>query len=217
MVQKRRPALSVTAGSARGTRLSLPPEVRPMASRMKQALFNILADRLPGAAVLDLFAGTGSLGIEAVSRGARSATLVEKNRKYCGTIKANLKKARAEEKCLVLSADAYRVGGTLPRGTGPFSIIFLDPPYAQSEDKASRRRLLRMLAGLGRDGIIDPAAVIVLHVRAGAVTLEDVAPELEAVDSRCYGSGALIICRLKKTFAATWGPVVQLPGVEEED
>lgn len=210
--------LRVTAGTARGTRLLISPAVRPMPSRMKQALFNLLGGRIRDAAVLDLFAGTGSIGIEAVSRGARSAVLVEKDRELRPVIETNIKKAGVEDECSVLSADAYRICGALSSNTGPFSIIFLDPPYLQSEDESCRQEMWKMLAGLAQRGIAAPEAVIVLHVRASAAGPDNLPPELEVTDFRHYGTGSLIICRLKKTLAPDCKTLVESTGrVEEED
>ena len=182
-----------------------------MPSRMKHALFNVLGDRVRGAAVLDLFAGTGSLGLEAASRGARCVIMVEKNREPCDVMETNADKTHLREKCSILLADAYRVRDVLPKDAGPFSIVFLDPPYAQSEDPACRQKLVEMLAGLERVGAMDDTAVIVLHVRAAAVGPDDLPPALKTADLRRYGTGAVMICHLKKTLADGRDAMVELP------
>ncbi len=217
MAQNKFSKLRVTAGSARGTKLVLSPAVRPMPSRMKQALFNMLGSHIRNAVILDLFAGSGSLGIEALSRGARSAVLVEKNRRLRPAIETNVENAGVAEKCSVMFTDAYRICDLLSPDTDPFNIIFMDPPYLQSENKFYRRKLGMMLAGMAQRGISDPAAVIALHVRASTAEADDLPPELEVIDSRRYGSGLLIICRLKKTLAHNHNPLVELTGMAEEE
>ncbi len=217
MTRNIRSQLRIISGSAKGTNLTLCPGIRPMPSRMKHALFNILGDRLHGAAVLDLFAGTGSLGLEAASRGARCVIMVEKNRESCAVMETNAEKTHLREKCSILPADAYRACDILPRDAGPFNIVFLDPPYAQSEDQACRQRLVELLTSLARVGAMDGAAAIVLHVRAAAVGPGDLPLELETVHLRRYGTGAVMICRLKKTLADVSDPVVEsIPYNREE-
>ena len=209
MARKIGSQLRIISGSAKGTKLLLCSGVRPMPSRMKHALFNILGDRVRGAAVLDLFAGTGSLGLEAASRGALCVIMVEKNREPHTVMETNADKTHLREKCLILLADAYRVCDVLPRNTGPFTIVFLDPPYAQFEDQAGRQKFVEMLTSLARVGAVDDATVIVFHVRASAVNSDDLLPALEMVDSRRYGTGAVMICRLKKTLADAPDAVVE--------
>jgi 16S rRNA (guanine966-N2)-methyltransferase len=191
--------LRVIAGSARGTALALPDGVRPVPSRMKQALFNILADRVDGAAVLDLFSGTGSLGIEAASRGASHAVLVENDARVTGVLERNVRNARVEDRCTVLRADAYLVRAALTGLAVPFDLVFLDPPYAQSESEDDRRRLGHALEALLRDGLIEQDATAVLHVRAGAVRPEAVPAPMDITGVRRYGSGELLMCRLRKS------------------
>lgn len=174
-----------------------------MPSRMKQALFNILGDRIREAVVLDLFAGTGSLGLEAASRGARRVTMIEKNRKPYAVMETNTNKTHLREKCSVVLADAYRSCDVLSENADPFNIVFLDPPYAQSEDQSCKRKLAGMLTGLAQTGTVDSTSVIVLHVRAAEAAPDNLLPPLELIDFRRYGTGALIICRLKKTLAVS--------------
>ena len=103
--------------------------VRPATDRVRQTIFDVLTHRLPfeGARVLDLFAGSGSLGIEALSRGAAHATFVEDSREAAGFIERNLQTLGCTDCGLVLEADAL---GYVRPGTGPFDLIFADPPYA---------------------------------------------------------------------------------------
>lgn len=122
--------MRVITGKARGVTLKTPDgmQTRPTTDRVKEALFSIIQFEIPGAAVLDLFGGTGQLGIEALSRGAKSATFVDASDSACRLIAENLKRARLEQNARVVKADylAY-----LSRCREKYQIIFLDPPYAE--------------------------------------------------------------------------------------
>ena len=154
----------VLAGTARGRRLVAPGEgTRPLADRVKQTLFAVLEPDLPGAAFLDLCAGSGAAGIEALSRGAARATFVEQDRRVVGTIAENLARtglAGDPARVIRAEAGAWLAGpGPGPEaGGGPFQLVFVDPPYAEVE------LLGRLLAILGadRDGrLLAPGARVV--------------------------------------------------------
>ena len=119
----------VIAGSARGIRLEAPgPGTRPLADRVKQTLFAILEPDLPGARVLDLFAGSGAAGIEALSRGASSATFVEQDASAAKVIAANLARAHlAGPSAEVVREDALR--WLRRKAAGSFDVVIVDPPY----------------------------------------------------------------------------------------
>src|SRR4051812_24315502 len=124
----------VIAGTARGIRLTAPgPGTRPFGDRVKQTLFAILEPDLPGANVLDLFAGSGAAGIEALSRGATRAVFVDRDRAAVAAITDNLTRAHlAGERATVVRADALawlRSPGA--RTAGPFDVAFVDRPYAE--------------------------------------------------------------------------------------
>lgn len=122
--------MRVITGSARGIQLKTPDGLltRPTADRVKEALFSIINFDIPGALVLDLFGGTGQLGIEALSRGAKSAVFVDEREDACKLIRENLKRTRLEGQARVVRGDylAY-----LDRCQEQFDIVFLDPPYAE--------------------------------------------------------------------------------------
>ncbi len=122
--------MRVITGKARGVALKTPDgmKTRPTADRVKEAMFSIIQFDIPGAKVLDLFGGTGQLGIEALSRGAESAVFVDAGEDACKLIKENLKRTRLEGQGRVVRSDylAY-----LNRCREKFSIVFLDPPYAE--------------------------------------------------------------------------------------
>jgi 16S rRNA (guanine966-N2)-methyltransferase len=122
----------VIAGSARGTRLVAPGEgTRPMGDRVKQTLFAILEPKLPGAKVLDLFAGSGAGGIEALSRGAARAVFVERDQTAVRSIGENLARARVADRGMVHKADAIAYLGERAAAEGPFDVVLVDPPYAE--------------------------------------------------------------------------------------
>ena len=122
--------MRVITGKARGINLKTPEvqQTRPTTDRVKEALFSVIQFDVPGAKVLDLFGGTGQLGIEALSRGAKRAVFVDESEKACKLIRENLKRTRLEQEGTVLRGDylAY-----LGRCTEKFDIILLDPPYAE--------------------------------------------------------------------------------------
>lgn len=122
--------MRVITGKARGVNLKTPEGLttRPTADRVKEALFSVIHFDVPGANVLDLFGGTGQLGIEALSRGAHHALFVDENDKACLLIKENLRRCKLEQQGRVVRSDylAY-----LRSCKESYDIIFLDPPYAE--------------------------------------------------------------------------------------
>ena len=125
----------VIAGTARGTRLAAPGEgTRPLGDRVKQTLFAVLEPDLPGAAFLDLFAGSGAAGIEALSRGARHATFVERDPAAARVIASNLERAHLAGRAAVVRADVPAwLRGTGSQAAGPFAVVLVDPPYGQPD------------------------------------------------------------------------------------
>ena len=122
--------MRVITGKARGVQLKTPEGMltRPTADRVKEALFSIINFDLPGASVLDLFGGTGQLGIEALSRGANSAVFVDQREDACKIIRENLRRTKLESQGRVVRSDYLDY---LRRSREKFDIILLDPPYAE--------------------------------------------------------------------------------------
>ncbi len=143
--------MRVVAGKCRSIPLVTPPgrDVRPTTDRIKETLFNMISDRIPGADFLDLFAGSGQIGIEALSRGARHCVFADKDNGAINAINENLKKTRLSEEAEVLKGDVKALIGS-GRITGAYDIIFMDPPYAfDGQDKL----ILSVIeAGLLSDG-----------------------------------------------------------------
>jgi 16S rRNA (guanine966-N2)-methyltransferase len=129
--------MRIIAGKYRGRNLKSPPslQVRPTSDRLRETLFNVIAPRIEEAQFLDLCAGSGAVGIEALSRGASHATFVDRSRKMCALIETNLDMLGvAEDRTDVFQAEASeflrRITGHSERSGGPWDIVFFDPPYA---------------------------------------------------------------------------------------
>jgi 16S rRNA (guanine966-N2)-methyltransferase len=145
----------VIAGTARGVRLAAPGEgTRPLGDRVKQTLFGILEPRLDGARVADLYAGSGAGAIEALSRGAASAVLVEKDGKACRTIADNLRRAQVDDRAQVVRRDvlAWLVDPAGAAAGSPFDLVLVDPPYADTQGLA--RALELVGPHLASDGVV---------------------------------------------------------------
>jgi len=148
----------VIAGSARGIQLTAPGAgTRPLADRVKQTLFAILEPDLPGARVLDLFAGSGAGGIEALSRGAAAAVFVERDAAAVSTIRANLARAHlAGPAAIVVQAEVGRwLAGASGPVAGPYDVVIVDPPYDRPE------LLHETLATVGQGRLLGRRPVVV--------------------------------------------------------
>lgn len=123
--------LRVIGGTARGVPLKSPDtkNTRPTMDRTKESLFNILMPYIPDARVLDLFSGSGSLGIESLSRGAKEAVFIDSSKHCRSIIIENLKKTKLEDRSTVMALDVYKAIKLLGNQNAKFDIIFMDPPY----------------------------------------------------------------------------------------
>lgn len=147
----------VIAGSARGRRLKTPKGVgtRPTADRVKESLFSILGQRVVDAVVLDLFAGTGALGIEALSRGAKQVLFIESDRSVARILTENVHACGFEPAAMVLVARVPLRRG-LPAGWAPFDLVFMDPPY-------ERGLALPALQWLADEGLVRAGGWVVVE------------------------------------------------------
>ena len=175
-----KPGVRVTGGAFRGRGLVVPPGARPTEGRVREALFSIWSDRLENARVLDLFAGSGVVGLEAVGRGALSALAVDDNLRAIKTLEENA--ARVGEK---LEVRRLTLPAGLSRLTGPFDLVFADPPYAF---EAYADLLAGVAPLLAPDG-----EVVVEHSTRREMPLE--AGPLVRVDVRRYGESSLAFYR----------------------
>lgn len=188
--------MRVIGGKAKGRRLKVPKghSLRPTASRVKEALFNILPHDLSGLRVLDLFAGSGSLSVEALSRGATEAILVDASSRAEKTIQDNLRASGFLEGSRVWIAPVLRALRSLARRGENFDLIFLDPPY----EKGWVRKALRAVAGedlLRKDGIL----VAEHSVRE---QVEESYGALRLRDQRRYGATLLSFFVLSPDYSA---------------
>jgi 16S rRNA (guanine966-N2)-methyltransferase len=154
--------MRIVAGRARGRKLAVPPGrgVRPTSDRVREALFSSLGRAVEGARVLDLFAGSGALGLEALSRGAASAVFVDSARRAREALARNLSATGFEPLARVIAGDALKSLEQLAREGARFDLVFLDPPYAA--DLCSRA-----LERLGALGLLAPRAQVVAEHPAG--------------------------------------------------
>lgn len=149
--------MRVIAGKARRLNLKTVPgmDTRPTTDRIKETLFNILQPELLDCRFLDLFAGSGGIGIEALSRGAASAVFVEKNPKACTCIRENLSFTKLADSGKLLSMDVLQAMRSL-EGKGVFDIIFMDPPYNQGLER-------QVLEYLKNSTIVDDDTLIIVE------------------------------------------------------
>ena len=180
--------LRIIAGELRGRRLRVPPgrAVRPTADRVREALFSILGGRLDGLRVLDAYAGTGALGIEAVSRGARETVLVEEDPRALEVLRRNVESLGIAAACTILRGHVETlVAGDRLRG--PFDVVLADPPYG---DRAGEP----LLRAVGHPGFLQPDAIVVLE-RDAALLEAGPPPGLRRVRTVRYGRTALDLFR----------------------
>jgi len=186
--------MRVIAGSARSVPLYevRASTTRPMSDRVKTSLFSILMPHIPGAQVVDLFAGTGSLGIEALSRGAAFCTFVERDRACVHTIARNLERTKLAHAARLLAGESgQRVRQLVAEGTRA-DLVFLDPPFRMG--KGAQRKRLVGLGTMIASGLLAPDGLLVYHHEFDAPgDLE--APGLVRVDQRAYGRNVITLFR----------------------
>lgn len=183
--------LTITGGTLRSRRVSTPPgrDVRPTPAKVKEALFSILGDRVDEARVLDLFAGTGALGFESLSRGAAHVTFVERHRPTAEALRASARTLGVAGQVAIVNAPAEKAARALE---GRFDLVFADPPYAQPYPAAA-------FAALRERGAIDPATTVVYEHASREEAPQDSAMTLERTAR--YGEVALAFLRPSEAAA----------------
>jgi 16S rRNA (guanine966-N2)-methyltransferase len=182
--------MRIDAGSHRGVKLAARQgdDTRPTSDRARQAVFNILAHThaaIRDAKVLDVFAGSGALGLEALSRGAERASFIESSRGAADCIRRNIAACREQARASLFIADALKP----PRASGawgPCSLVFLDPPYGKG-------LIPPTLAALDENGWIAAEALIVAEVDRKEVL--EAPPGFSALDDRQYGKARILLLR----------------------
>ena len=186
--------MRVTGGEFCGRILKVPKTdaIRPTQDRVRQALFNIIQADVPGSDFLDLFSGSGAVGIEALSRGAGSATFVESSRRHFAVLGENVKTLGLEGRgAALVCADVYR---WIASYTGPgFSIGFADPPYARGEE----RGYAGVLKTLAERGVIRAGGLFIAEMTS--VQKAEETPGWRLVRDRTYGKTRL--CLWRRTVA----------------
>ena len=175
--------LRVAGGEARGRRLKAPKNIRPTQGIVKQAIFNMLGPGIEGATVLDLFAGSGALGIEALSRGAASVTFVDQQPRGLAILRQNLDVLGFKGRSHVVRGDVVRWLEASPDAVRAASFVFLDPPYGDDVLDRALQALDRETAG---------ATVVAEHSRRQAL------PELDRLQvdrERRYGDTVVTVLR----------------------
>lgn len=200
--------MRITGGEFGGRNLKVPKSdaIRPTQDRVREALFNMIQFEIAGADFLDLFAGSGAVGLEALSRGAKSVTFVERERRHLAVLNENIESLRPGRAAVeggvsarpastptdatVIAADAYRWIAT---HAGPgFSIGFADPPYALGEEKG----YASVLATLAERGVIRAGGLFIAEMTA--VQKAEETPGWELIRDRTYGKTRLCIWRRTK-------------------
>ena len=192
--------MRIIAGRFKGRSLQSPSGLatRPTSDRLRETLFNVLShgydDPITGARVLDLFAGTGALGLEALSRGAAFVQFVEEAAEARGLIKANVEAFGVAGITKVYRRDATYMGPVAP--AEPFSLVFCDPPYGKGLAALA-------LASALKGGWLTPDALIIVEERADQ---NDILPaRFEVIEERLYGDTKLVFTRLARPSDATDG------------
>ena len=176
--------MRIVGGESRGRMLRAVPgdATRPTADRVRQSLFDLLGQRMDGLLVLDLYAGTGALALEAISRGAARAVLVESEARACGVIHGNIADLRYADRC-TLVRDA--LPAAFARLRGPFDLVFSDPPYAL-------RAAQVVLDGLSTNHLLAPGARVVLEMDRREET-PACPPGMQLADERRYGDTRVLV------------------------
>jgi 16S rRNA (guanine966-N2)-methyltransferase len=189
--------MRIIAGSKRGMNL-LPPkgfDTRPITDRVKESLFSVLYkyDVIPNGIVSDVFAGTGSLGLEALSRGARWCTFIEKARHTADILNRNIEKAAFVAESKVISADAFSIGAgdaSANIGSELYDLVFVDPPFPMTYDTGPKSRLAGLLNIICEQ--IKDGAIVTVRTNERA-RLDQAYGRLNVIDRRDWGKMAVTI------------------------
>ena len=173
--------MRVISGDLKGRRLITPEGmmVRPTGARAKEALFSIIGDWIVGAIFIDVFCGTGNIGIEAISRGAARCLFIERNPKVAEILRRNIKALDLGDRCRIMTLDALKAIRALGRQGEKADIIFLDPPYAYN-------RVAEIIFALQEAGLIAPEGMVIWQ--HGAKTIPQSAyGDVRLDTTRIYG------------------------------
>ena len=186
--------MRIIAGSKRGMKLLNPKgrDSRPITDRVKESLFSVLYkyDLPNGKMVADLFCGVGSLGLEALSRGAEFVTFVEKDPKVIAILEKNIERAGFVKKSKVIRANAFKVGAALNFDEQKYGLVFVDPPYSATRDVQAGSPLGGLLTLLSEQVATDGIVVVRTHKRT---ELLEQYGRFQIIDRRQWGTMAVTI------------------------
>ena len=183
--------MRIISGKARGTKLYTLDgmNTRPTLDRVKESIFNIIQNEIDGAKVLDLFAGSGAIGLEFLSRGAKEAVLCDKSKEAIDVIRKNINKIHMEEKTKVFNTDFETCLEKIKNQQ--FDIIYLDPPYATNYIVKSLKKIIEF-------GIITKDSTIIIETDDEKRILKEIENlEIEIVDKRKYGRATIIFLKIE--------------------
>lgn len=181
--------MRIIAGERRGMVLYSPRgnTTRPITDRVKESIFSILTNtyNMPeGCKVADIFSGTGSFGLESLSRGASCVTFVDMNREVVDILKKNIEKAHYQQYCRVVRGDAFKAGAPVVPGESLFDLAFVDPPYPLTEQTGQDSRLGKMLMLMNQQ--MRPGGLVLVRTNKHSV-VEDSYGSLNVIDRRQWG------------------------------
>lgn len=182
--------MKITSGKYKYRKIEIPKGIRPTTEKVREAIFSMTAGLLPGASVLDLFAGSGAMGLEALSRGAKRCVFCEKARTVQKSLLANIDNCKAGPEASIIAKDYAAALLDLSKDGECFDIVIMDPPYEETDYYADAMQLLQDYDLLNEDAI-----VIAEHLYDNE--LSDSYSELARVKEKKYGSIAVDIYSLK--------------------
>jgi len=186
--------MRIIAGSKRGMKLLSPKAQvsRPITDRVKESLFSVLYkyDLIDGKMVADLFCGVGSLGLEALSRGAEFVTFVEQDARVAAVLKKNIEKAGFVKESKIIRADAFKIGAPVGFDRSKYSLVFVDPPYSATSDAKENSPLSRLLNVLSEQ--LAPGGFVVVRTSRRTELSERYGP-FQTVERRRWGTMAVTI------------------------
>ena len=181
--------MRIIAGEARGIPLVAPKgsSTRPTSDRAKEGLFNIIGSSIKGSIFLDLFSGSGGIGIEAISRGAIACVFVDSSRSATIAIKENLRKAKLSDRAEVLEVTAKNAINILRNRLEPFNYVFLDPPYEGGQ-------VGETVKALASSGILSIDCSVIIETGARS-PLPDIREDFETIEDRKYGQSRFVFLK----------------------
>lgn len=184
--------MRIISGKARGTKLYTleGTNTRPTLDRVKESIFNIIQGNIENATVLDLFAGSGAIGLEMLSRGAKKAVLCDNSKEAVGIIKKNIEKTHSQEKAEIYNSDFETCLEKIKNKK--FDIIYLDPPYATDYIYKSLSKIIEL-------GITKKESLIIIETDDEQRILKEIEKiEVKIIDKRKYGRATIIFLNLEK-------------------